>query len=109
MKYCGCFFSLKWSEFVFFYGTWIALGPSIFLHCRACSRVPIIRPYRRHCPLEGMSLLPEMNQIFTFSDSVLFQRNHEVLHSLTNGKQYCTAQSAFTIRSLHCLPGLPCL
>ena len=27
---------------------------------------------------------------------------------LTHGKQHCTAQSAFMIRSLHCLPGLTC-
>ena len=70
--------------------------------------MPIVRPYKLHCPLEDMSLLQRMNQRFTFIDSVLFKRKQEVLFSLTHGKQHCTAQSACIIRSLHCLPGLPC-
>ena len=55
-----------------------------------------------------MSLLQRMNHIFTLIDSLLFKRKQEVLLSFTPGKQHCTAQSAFIIRSLHCLPGLPC-
>ena len=53
---------------------------------KSCSRVQIVRPYRLHCPLEDMPLSQGMNQIFTFIDSVLFQRKQEVLLSLTHGK-----------------------
>ena len=97
---------LQWQVFLFFNGTWIAPRPLMLLPCRAqlarlgenqitsCFGVQIVRPYRLHCPLEDMTLLQGMNQIFTYIDSVLFRRKQEVLLSLTHGKQHCTAQSA---------------
>ena len=75
---------------------------------KKCSRLQIVQPYRLHCPLRDMSLLQRMNHIFNLIDSLLFKRKQEVLLSFTHGKHHCTAQSAFIIRSLHCLPSLPC-
>ena len=77
-------------------------------HKKKCSRVQIVQPYRLHCPFRDMSLLQRMNHIFNLIDSLLFKRKQEVLLSFTHGKHHCTAQSAFIIRSLHCLPRLPC-
>ena len=76
---------------------------------KKCSRVQIVQPYKLHCPFRDMSLLQRMNHIFNLIDSLLFKRKQEVLLSFTHGKHHCTAQSAFIIRSLHCIPRLPCL